>query len=230
MSLQRHLINSVQKAYKRLPLLPMVSKQNRPVHNTATLTSDKFSRFPVPPTDSLPEDVKARISEVTEKSGFTPNVFSTLSYRPAEFRAFFNYYDIVMEDRGSLTMADKEMIVVVTSAENKCLYCIIAHSALHRIYSKQPELADQLSANWRTADIDNRQRAILEFALDLCHCRPLTEEHFTKLEAHGLTQDDAWDIGSVVGLFALSNRMAFLTNMKPNKEFYLMGRVKKEKK
>lgn len=208
------------------------SQRTRCLQRLSCLFAEKkdFSRFPVPSVESLPTDIQARINEVTEKSGFTPNVFSTLSYRPAEFRAFFDYYDAVMVDRGNLTKADKEMIVVATSAENNCLYCIIAHSALHRIYSKNPHLADQIAANWRTADLDDRQRAILDFSMDLCHCRPMSEDKIQNLEKHGLTKDDIWDIGAVVALFALSNRMAYLTNMKPNEEFYLLGRIKKEKK
>ncbi|KAL4218938.1 hypothetical protein ACF0H5_021525 [Mactra antiquata] len=204
------------------------------LHTASKCLSDKadFSRFPVPTLDSLPQDVQERINDVTEKSRFTPKVFKAMSYRPDEFRAFFTYYDAVMNDRpgGNLTKADKEMIVVATSSENNCLYCIIAHSALHRIYSKNTQLADQLAANWRTADIDDRQKAILEFAMDICQCKPLSQERFSNLDKHGLDQDDAWDVGAVVALFALSNRMAYLTNLKPNEEFYLMGRIKKEKK
>lgn len=197
-------------------------------HKTYSL--EPFSRFPIPEKNSLPDDVKKTFQEVEEKAGFVPNVFKALSYRPDELKAFMQYHDVVMEERGNLTKADKEMIVVATSAENNCLYCIVAHGAILRIYSKDPYLADQLSANWRTADITERQRAILEFAMDVCHCRPLTEETFDKLYKHGFTADDAWDIGSVASLFALSNRMAFLTNLKPNQEFYLMGRVKRDKK
>ncbi|XP_060608660.1 uncharacterized protein LOC132760653 [Ruditapes philippinarum] len=214
--------------------LPILCNQTRTLLTSSCCLSEKkdFSRFPVPALDSLPEDVQERFNIVTEKSGFTPNVFRGMSYRPEESRAFFNYYDVVMNDRpgGNLTKADKEMIVVATSAENKCLYCIVAHSALHRIFAKNPYLADQIAANWKTADLDDRQRAILEVAIDLCHCRPLTEEKCENLKKNGLTDDDLWDIGAVVALFALSNRMAFTMNLKPNEEFYLMGRVKKEKK
>ncbi|XP_033763153.1 uncharacterized protein LOC117344499 [Pecten maximus] len=189
-----------------------------------------YSRFPVPDIEDLPQDMRDRMTEVEEKSGFMPNVFNAMSYRPDDLRCFMNYYDVVMGDRGNLTKADKEMIIVATSSENGCLYCIIAHGALHRIYSRNPHVADQLAANWKTSDIDGRQYAILDFALDVCHCRPLSEEKFENLYKHGLTKEDAWDIGAVVALFALSNRMAYLTNMKPNKEFYLMGRVKREQK
>ncbi|XP_069122063.1 uncharacterized protein [Argopecten irradians] len=189
-----------------------------------------YSRFPVPEIEDLPQDMRDRMTEVEEKSGFMPNVFNAMSYRPDDLRCFMNYYDVVMDNRGNLTKADKEMIIVATSSENSCLYCIIAHGALHRIYAKNPHLADQLAANWKTSNIDARQHAILDFAMDVCHCRPLSEEKFDNLYKHGLTKDDAWDIGAVVALFALSNRMAYLTNMKPNEEFYLMGRVKREKK
>ena len=195
-----------------------------------TYSSESFSRFPVPTRDSLPDDIKTTFEEVEEKAGFIPNVFKTLSYRPDELKAFIQYHDVVMAERGNLTKADKEMIVVATSAENNCLYCIVAHGAILRIYSKDPYLADQLAANWRSADITERQRAILEFAMEIAHCRSLTDDMFEKLYKHGFTADDAWDIGAVVSFFALSNRMAFLTNMKPNQEFYLMGRVKRETK
>lgn len=209
-------------------------EETRPFQTVPYLLSENkdFSRYPVPLLDVLPDDLQTRIKDVTEKSGFTPNVFSAMSYRPEEFRAFFMYYDAVMNDRqgGNLTKADKEMIVVATSSENNCLYCVIAHSALHRIYSKNPHLADQLAANWKTADLDSRQYAILDAAMDICHCRPLSEEKLKTLEDQGLSKDDVWDIGAVVALFALSNRMAFTTNLKPNEDFYLMGRVKKEKK
>ncbi|XP_076070991.1 uncharacterized protein LOC143042520 isoform X1 [Mytilus galloprovincialis] len=193
-----------------------------------TFSLEPFSRFPIPSNDSLPADVQTTFQETKKKAGFVPNVFKALSYRPDELKAFIQYYDVVMDEKGNLTKADKEMIIVATSAVNSCLYCIIAHGALHRIYSKDPYLADQIAANWKTADITDRQRAILEFADQLCHCKPLTDDNFEKLYEFGLTKDDAWDIGSVVALFALSNRMAFLTNMKPNEEFHLIGRVKRE--
>ncbi|XP_064616440.1 uncharacterized protein LOC135480520 [Liolophura sinensis] len=192
--------------------------------------SSEISRYPIPPRESLPEDVQRTMNEVEEKGGFLPNVFQTLSYRPDEFRAFFNYYDVLMAtDRGNLTKADKEMIVVATSSKNNCLYCIIAHGALHRIYSKNPVLADQIAANWRTADLDERQRAILEFAMDVANCEAPSEDRLKNLEKHGLDRDDAWDIGAITAFFAMSNRMAFVTNMKPNEEFYMLGRMPREK-
>ncbi|KAL3870349.1 hypothetical protein ACJMK2_038421 [Sinanodonta woodiana] len=199
------------------------------IHTSSKRRSDDLFRFPPTPLNSLPDDLQSYLKPIEEKTGFLPNVFKAMSHHPDELRAFINYYDIVMSERGSLTKAEKEMIIVATSAENNCQYCIIAHGALHRIFSKNPHLADQLAINWRTADIDDRQRSILDFAIDLCHCQPLCEEKFKNLEKHGLSREDAWDIGAVVALFALSNRMAYLTNMKPNKEFYLMGRVPKNK-
>ncbi|XP_045201889.2 uncharacterized protein LOC123555294 [Mercenaria mercenaria] len=235
------MMPSTQPGFGILRKLPVLAKklgvvrlQARTFQKLSYSLSEKkdISRFPVPKLDTLPEDVQERINEVTEKSGFTPNVFSAMSYRPDEFRAFFQYYDAVMNDRegGNLTKADKEMIIVATSADNKCLYCIVAHSAVHRIYAKNPYLADQIAANWKTADLDDRQRAILDVAMNICHCRALSEDKINSLKDYGLTRDDVWDIGAVVALFALSNRMAFTMNLKPNEDFYLMGRVKKEKK
>ncbi|XP_038045403.1 uncharacterized protein LOC119719984 [Patiria miniata] len=190
-----------------------------------------ISRYPVPNQDELPQDMQDLINEVAEKSGFVPNVFQALAHRPDEFRAFFMYYDALMaKETGSLTKADKEMIVVATSSVNNCLYCVISHSALFRIYSKNPTLADQVAANWECAELDPRQRAIVEFAIAVCKSETITEEHFKKLEAHGLDREDAWDIGAIAAFFAMSNRMAHLTDMRPNKEFYLMGRVPKDKK
>lgn len=212
----------------RSPRILFVSLVHTTKKKSCSSTVD-FSRFPVPDVETLDDDLKQLIVETKEKSGFAPNVFTALSYRPEELRCFINYYGVVMEPRGNLTKADKEMIIVATSSENNCLYCIIAHCALHRIFSKDPYLADQLAANWKSASIDERQRAILEFAMDVCQCKPLSEERFENLYKHGLTKDDAWDIGAVASLFALSNRMAYLMNLKPNPEFYLMGRVKKEK-
>ncbi|XP_022080651.1 uncharacterized protein LOC110973825 isoform X2 [Acanthaster planci] len=194
-------------------------------------TEHPISRYPVPNQEDLPQDMQDTINEVAERSGFVPNVFKALSHRPDEFRAFFRYYDVIMgKETGSLTKADKEMIVVATSSVNNCLYCIISHSALFRIYSKNRILADQIAANWECAELDSRQRVIVEFAIAVCKSETITEEHFKKLEAHGLDREDAWDIGAIASLFALSNRMAHLTDMRPNKEFYLMGRVPKEKK
>ncbi|KAK3744070.1 hypothetical protein RRG08_018699 [Elysia crispata] len=175
-----------------------------------------ISRFSIPKIDTLPPDMQELMNESMEKAGFVPNVFKTLSHRPEEMRAFVNYYDVVMSGRenGNLTKADRELIIVAVSAHNNCRYCIVAHSALHRIFSKNRILADQVAANWETADLDDRQKAILDFAMQVAVCRPLSERHFEELYKHGLDEEDAWDIGSVVALFSLSNRMAFLTTKK----------------
>uniref|UniRef100_A0A0B7BPF8 Carboxymuconolactone decarboxylase-like domain-containing protein n=1 Tax=Arion vulgaris TaxID=1028688 RepID=A0A0B7BPF8_9EUPU len=192
------------------------SKHERPI-----------SRFSIPDVSTVPSDMRAVMDEALEKGGFLPNIFKTLSHRPDEMRAFVNYHSVVMGDRegGHLTKADKEMIIVAVSSKNNCAYCIIAHSALCRIYSKNTVLADQIVANWETADIDDRQRAILTFSITLANCQPLSDQHFEALYKHGLDKEDAWDIGSVVALFSLSNRMAFLTGMIPNEEFYMLGRI-----
>ncbi|XP_025112923.1 uncharacterized protein LOC112575356 isoform X2 [Pomacea canaliculata] len=190
-----------------------------------------FSKYPVPERSSLPQDLQVVLAETEEKAGFLPNVFATLSHRPEELRLFLAFYNNLMAERpgSNLSKADKEMIIVATSAENRCLYCIIAHSALHRIYSKNKILADQLAANWRHAELDGRQRAILEFAIELCHCRSPTPAHHQALGKWGLTEEDSWDIGAIVALFALSNRYAFLAEMKPNAEFHLFGRIDQPK-
>lgn len=189
-----------------------------------------ISRFPIPPVEGLPDDVRARILEVQEKSGFVPNVFLTLAHRPDEFRAFFAYHDALMLRPSGLTKGEKEMIVVATSGANACLYCVVAHGALLRIYEKQPLLADQVAVNYRKADITPRQRAMLDFALKVClDSASVGEPDFAALRAHGFSDEDAWDIGAITALFGLSNRMANLTSMQPNPEFYLLGRVPREK-
>lgn len=160
-----------------------------------------------------------------------PNVFSMLSRRPDEFRAFFMFEKALMgKETGNLTKADREMIVVASSARNSCLYCIIAHGALLRIYSKNPLLADQIAANWKTADIDDRQKAILSFAMKICDSEDVHQEDFDELKKHGLDEEDAYDIGAITALFAMSNRLAKLATLRPNKEFYLLGRIPREKK
>ncbi|CAH3116953.1 unnamed protein product [Porites lobata] len=189
-----------------------------------------ISRFPVPIRDTLPQDIQQRMSEVEEKGGFLPNVFKVLAHRPDEFRAFFMYYDALMLKEGNLTKAEKEMIVVATSAANNCTYCVIAHGALLRIYAKNTLLGDQVAANWHYADLTEREKAIIEFAMQVSRSETVKDEHIKALETHGLDSEDAWDIGAIAGLFALSNRMAHLTNMRPNDEFYLLGRIKKDKK
>ena len=190
-----------------------------------------ISRYPVPALETLPEDIRARILEVQEKAGFVPNVFVTLAHRPDEFRAFFAYHDALMEKDGGLTKAEREMIVVATSGANDCLYCIVAHGAILRIYAKDPLLADQVAVNYRKADITPRQKAMLAFALKVALASSeIVEQDFDDLRAHGFTAEDAWDIGAIAAFFALSNRMANLIGMRPNDEFHLLGRVPREKK
>ncbi|HNW63605.1 MAG TPA: peroxidase-related enzyme [Piscinibacter sp.] len=187
-----------------------------------------ISRYPVPALESLPDDVKRRIVEVQEKSGFVPNVFLALSHRPDEFRAFFAYHDALMLRPSGLSKGEKEMIVVATSGANKCLYCVVAHGAILRIYEKKPTLADQVAVNHRKADITPRQCAMLDFAMKVClDSASVGEADFEALRAHGFSEEDIWDIGAITALFGLSNRMANLTSMQPNPEFYLMGRVPK---
>jgi uncharacterized peroxidase-related enzyme len=189
-----------------------------------------IGRYAVPDLAALPEDVRARILAVQQKAGFIPNVFVTLAHRPEEFRAFFAYHDALMEKEGGLSKAEREMIVVATSAANDCLYCIVAHGALLRIYAKNPLVADQIAANYRKADITPRQKAMLAFALKVAlQSSEIGDDDYTALEAHGFTDEDAWDIGAIAALFALSNRMANMTGMRPNDEFYLMGRVPRSK-
>ncbi|MBA2779035.1 peroxidase-related enzyme [Billgrantia kenyensis] len=192
-----------------------------------------ISRFPVPESiQDLPEDIREAILAVQEKAGFVPNVFLMLAHRPDEFRAFFAYHDALMErESDTLTKAEKEMIVVATSARNRCLYCVVAHGALVRIYSKDPLLADQVAINHRTAPISERHRVMLDFAL---HCGlevgVLTDDWQARLSEAGFTHDDIWDIGAITAFFGLSNRLVTLTGTPPNPEFYLMGRVPREKK
>jgi uncharacterized peroxidase-related enzyme len=185
-------------------------------------------RFPAPPIDTLPEDIRSRLLAVQEKSGFVPNVFLTLAYRPDEFRAFFAYHDALMEKDGGLAKAEREMIVVATSSANQCQYCVIAHGAILRIRAKNPLIADQIAVNYRKADITPRQRAMLDFAMKVSlDAGTIGEQDFADLASHGFTDDDAWDIAAIAAFFALSNRMANVTAMRPNDEFYLMGRLPK---
>ncbi len=189
-----------------------------------------ISRFPVPAIESLPDDVRARIVEVQEKSGFVPNVFLALAHRPDEFRAFFAYHDALMLKTSGLSKGDKEMIVVATSGANDCLYCVVAHGALLRIYEKNPLVADQVAVNHRKADITPRQRAMLDFAMKVClDSRAVDDADYAALRTHGFSDEDAWDIAAITALFGLSNRMANATSMRPNDEFYLMGRVPRQK-
>jgi len=184
-----------------------------------------ISRYPVPDLATLPEDLRARILEVQEKAGFVPNVFLALAHRPDEFRAFFAYHDALMEKPGGLTKAEREMIVVATSGANQCLYCVVAHGAILRIRAKNPLVADQVATNYRKADITPRQKAMLDFAMKVSReAEAIGEADFAALQAHGFTEEDAWDIGAIAGFFALSNRMANLVGLRPNEEFYSMGR------
>ena len=186
-----------------------------------------ISRYPVPELADLPEDLRARILEVQAKAGFVPNVFLALAHRPAEWRAFMAYHDaLLLKEGGSLTKGEREMIIVATSAANHCLYCVVAHGAILRVYEKQPLLADPIAVNYRKAPITPRQRAMLDFAMKVTTAsHTLDEADFEALRAHGFDDEDAWDIGAIAAFFGLSNRMANLTGMRPNDEFHLMGRV-----
>ena len=188
------------------------------------------SRYPVPAIEDMPEDIRARILAVQEKAGFVPNVFLMLAYRPDEFRAFMAYHDALMEKDGGLTKAEREMIIVATSAVNQCQYCVVAHGAILRIRAKNPLLADQVAGNFRKADITPRQRAMLDFAMKVCQASHTVDEaDFAALRAHGFDDEDAWDIAAITAFFGLSNRMANTIGMRPNDAFYLLGRVPKGK-
>src|SRR3954471_5138007 len=185
-------------------------------------------RFPAPALDALPDDIRTRLLAVQEKSGFVPNVFLTLAYRPDEFRAFFAYHDALMEKDGGLTKAEREMIVVATSSANQCHYCVVAHGAILRIRAKNPQIADQIAINYRKADITSRQRAMLDFAMKVSRgAEEISEQDFADVCRQGFTDDDIWDIAAISAFFALSNRMANVTAMRPNDEFYMMGRLPK---
>ena len=185
----------------------------------------QISRFPIPSVDELPADIKKHIYAIQEKIGFIPNVLLTLSYRPDEFRAFMAYHDALMERKGGLTKAEKEMIIVATSNQNGCQYCVIAHGAILRVRAKDPLIADQVAINYRKADISSRQKAMLKFALKVSNdSRSISDEDFESLSPHGFNEDDIWDIASITAFFGLSNRIANYTSMRPNPEFYLMGR------
>ena len=190
--------------------------------------SQPISRFPVPKLENLPEDVRARILAVQEKSGFVPNVFLVLAHRPEEFRAFFAYHDALMEKEGGLSKAEREMIVVATSGANQCQYCVVAHGAILRIRAKNPLVADQVAVNYRKADITPRQKAMLDFAMKVAlESHAVDDGDLEALRKHGFDDEDAWDIAAIAAFFALSNRMANVTSMRPNDEFYLMGRLPK---
>ena len=186
----------------------------------------------MPELKDLPDDLRERILGVQEKAGFVPNVFLALAHRPAEWRAFMAYHDaLLVKDSGSLSKGEREMIIVATSAANQCLYCVVAHGAILRIYEKKPLIADQLATNYRKADITPRQRAMLDFAMKVClKSAEIEEADFEALRAHGFDNEDIWDIGAITAFFGLSNRMANLSGMRPNDEFFLMGRLPKAAK
>jgi uncharacterized peroxidase-related enzyme len=189
------------------------------------MTPHPISRFSIPDLDTLPDDIRQRMLAVQEKSGFIPNVFLVLARRPDEFRAFFAYHDALMDKPDGLTKAEREMIVVATSSANRCQYCVIAHGAILRIRAKDPLIADQVAVNYRKADLTPRQRAILDFAMKVSAQADAVEEcDFAALAEHGLTEEDAWDIAAITAFFALSNRLANVTAMRPNAEFYTLGR------
>jgi uncharacterized peroxidase-related enzyme len=195
------------------------------------MSAKAISRYPVPSLDGLPDDMRERILAVQEKAGFVPNVFLTLAHRPDEFRAFFAYHDALMEKEGGLSKAEREMIVVATSGANDCVYCVVAHGAILRVYAKDPLVADQVATNYLKADIAPRQKAMLAFALKVAQrSQDIDDADFAKLRAEGFSDEDIWDIGAIAAFFALSNRMANLISMRPNDEFYLIGRVPRERK
>ena len=202
---------------------------------TTNTTPTKPPRYPAPDLADLPDDIRAKILEVQEKAGFIPNVFLAFARRPAEWRAFFAYHDALMlpESVGrtsNLTKGDREMIVTATSAANSCLYCVVAHGAILRIYEKKPLVADQVAINYKKADISPKQRAMLDFAMKVCvQSHTIEDADFAALHAHGFNDEDAWDIAAITAFFGLSNRMASFSGMQPNPEFYLMGRVPKQK-
>jgi uncharacterized peroxidase-related enzyme len=192
---------------------------------------EPISRFAVPALADVPDDVRAKILEVQDKAGFVPNVFLAFARRPDEFRAFFAYHDALLLRESGLSKGDKEMVIVATSGSNQCLYCVVAHGALLRIYEKKPLVADQVAVNYRKADISDRQKAMLAFALKVCDdSAALGEGDFAALREHGFSDEDAWDIAAITALFGLSNRMANFTSMRPNDEFYLMGRLPRDKR
>ena len=192
------------------------------------MTEKPICRYPVPRLDEVPDDVRAIIAEVGEKSGFIPNVFMVLARRPDEFRAFFAYHVALMEKEGGLSLADKEMIIVATSGINHCTYCVVAHGAILRVRAKNPLIADQVAVNFRKADISPREMAMLEFSEKVCtSSHEIGEADYEALHNHGFSDEDIWDIGSIAAFYAMSNRVANMTSIRPNDEFYLMGRVER---
>ena len=190
------------------------------------MKDNKITRFPIPEIDALPEDIKARILEVQEKSGFIPNVFLALAHRPDEFRAFFSYHDALMNKESGLSKGEREMIVVATSGLNECIYCVVAHGAILRIREKNSLIADQIATNYKKADISDRQLAMLDFAVKVSQdASVISKEDIQALASYGFSEQDVWDIGSIAAFFALSNRLANMANIRPNDEFYHMGRI-----
>jgi uncharacterized peroxidase-related enzyme len=212
--------HSITSDFNQLAIVKMLNTKEKPM-----------SRFPLPDLNSLPADIQDKIKEVQEKSGFIPNVFLAFARRPDEWRAFFAYHDALMlRESSSLTKGDREMIITATSAVNHCLYCVVAHGALLRIYEKKSLVADQVAVNYRKADISPRQTAMLEFALKVCsNSHEVVEDDFVKLNSHGFSDEDIWDIGAITAFFGLSNRMANMAGMMPNPEFYLLGRTPRGK-
>jgi uncharacterized peroxidase-related enzyme len=190
------------------------------------MSEHPISRYPVPALDELPDDIREIILDVQEKSGFVPNVFIVLARRPDEFRAFFAYHNALMEKESGLSIADREMIIVATSALNNCIYCVVVHGAILRVRAKDPLIADQVATNYLKADITPRQKAMLDFAVKVCdRSHEIDDDDFAALHAHDFSNEDIWDIGAIAGLFALSNRLANMARVRPNDEFFLMGRV-----
>jgi uncharacterized peroxidase-related enzyme len=194
------------------------------------MSAPPISRFPVPAFESLPDDVRQKMLLVQQKAGFIPNVFLALAHRPNEFRAFVAYHDALLLRESGLSKGEKEMIIVATSGANGCLYCVVAHGAILRIYEKAPLVADQVAVNYRKADITPRQKAMLAFAMKVClNSADVGDADFAALHEHGFSDDDIWDIAAITGLFGLSNRVANVSSLRPNDEFYLMGRVPRDK-
>lgn len=190
------------------------------------MTDQPISRYDHPDIEDMPEDIRAIILDVQEKTGFVPNVFLVLARRPDEFRAFFAYHNALMEKESGLSISEREMIIVATSGLNNCIYCVVVHGAILRVREKNKLIADQVATNYRKADISERQKAMLDFAMKVAdRAYEVCEEDFEKLHGHGFSDEDIWDIGAIVGLFALSNRVANLADVRPNEEFYLLGRV-----
>ena len=216
-------------AYRGVIRAPDLVMSYLAIQSASSMSDFPVSRYPVPELEALPDDIRQRILDVQERAGFIPNVFLALAHRPEEFRAFFAYHDALMEKEGGLTKGEREMIVVATSGINQCIYCVVAHGAILRIREKNPLLAEQVATNYRKADISPRQKLMLDFAVKVSSsANEVSDADIEKLKEHGFSDEDIWDIGAISAFFSLSNRMANLTNMRPNDEFYLMGRIDKE--